>query len=188
MIETRDLVPGPPPPKETVEEPPRLTDEQAMTAFRSKIEAIRKMVELRLRLGYIGESMMHPRLGQSRELLVLSAESEDSGIVHELGPGGVVKFWGILERGRAQELLFQVMEEYGLNPNHMDRSLKSPWGSNNMVSEENGTRTEFIAFPSTTIPGLVFHRERNFYPETNGNIRVSWHVSDRAPAFNIHLR
>lgn len=183
------MVKGPPPPEKIVEEPPRLTDEQAMTAFRSKIEAIKKMVNRRLRLGYHGEvSGIHPPLGQFRELLLLSAEGEDSGIVPELEPGGRAKFWGKLERGRAQELLFQVMKEYGFDPNNMDQSLKSPWGSDNMVSKEDGTRTEFIAFPSTTIPGLVFHRERNFYPETNGNISVSWHVSDCAPRFNIHLR
>lgn len=131
---------------------------------------------------------IHQRLGQSRELLLLSATDEDSDIVYESGE------WGILERGRAQELLFQVMqEEYGFNSNNMDPWLKrpqskSPWGPNNRVDNEDGTTVEFIAFPSTTIPGLVFHRERNFYPKTNRNISVSWHVSDCAPAFNIHLR
>lgn len=57
MIKVEQLVEGSPPPEKTVAETPRLTDEQAMTAFRSQIEAIRKMVELPLRLGSVGEGI-----------------------------------------------------------------------------------------------------------------------------------
>jgi hypothetical protein len=144
------------------------TDAEIRQATRYKIEAVKRVVEKPIRMG---DSMGFP---MREELIVISGNSRLATII----PSGDVPLRGV-QRAKGQELVLGVMREYGFNLN----------GPNHQASVGGSGRiyTELLDFPSETIPGLVFRRERDIIESSGRTCGVRWEARDMAPP-GINLR
>lgn len=163
-------------------------DDLVLRILYDHIEAIKRAVEQPFRLGPLNSHQFR----DSRGLFYMSTESEYSFI--EIG----VRSLGYrlpptrnrmrIERGRYQELAFQVMKRFGFDPNHFRPNfIDGNWNPDGVVQLDNGTSREILDFPSTTIPGLVFERWLEFYTGTGQPIYVGWSVIDNGPYWRINL-
>ncbi|MBI3109508.1 hypothetical protein HYZ06_00510 [Candidatus Daviesbacteria bacterium] len=164
------------------------SDDLVLSILRNRVEAVKRAVEQPFRLGLLDLQQVR----NSRELFYMSTESEYSFLeigARELGyilPPTRNRIR--IERGRYQELAFQVMERFGFDPNHFRPSfIGEGWNSAGVVQLDNGTSREILDFPSTTIPGLAFERWLEFYTGTGQPIYVGWSVIDNGPRWRINL-
>ena len=159
-----------------------LTDQEIQSNLRSKIDAIKRSVELPIRIGrpygILGED-------NSRFLFLFKAEEFSFLRRDSIYPERV----GRVESDRLQRLGLEVMKEYGLDekvsrPPYHDRG----WTKDGVIDDRNGNSREMMLYPSQTIDGLAFVRTREFIKATGQTLSVGWSVLDKAPLFRIKLR
>lgn len=99
--------------------------------------------------------------------------------------GDEVEFRGVFgnNSGRetldgVQEIMFQVMREYGFKPDVFNPDTAvAPYG---IIRYPNGTARQWLLYPTST-PGLYIRRKRDFYMDSNETYAVGWDTLDRAP-------
>ncbi len=82
-----------------------------------------------------------------------------------------------VDRREIQRLAFGIMAEYGFNSSiFIPATVEKPSNFSNWSRYEGEISREDLVFPSQSIPGLSFRRERYFYSTANKTFSISWHV------------
>ena len=138
---------------------PIATDNQAIEYFGGKIEEVKGVIVSRFKAS-------NPRF--TNRLLHIS--SEEYSVLENLR----------MERGRAQDLLFQVMINYGIDQEKSIRQFKmDSWSGKideDITKNPDGTRMEVFLYPSQTIKHLYFRRTHFFVTDTGQTTDVIWEV------------
>lgn len=149
---------------------PILTDQQAQDFFRRQIEYIVGQVQFPIR-GFVVDTRSYSRLfavqgGQKYGLLTT-------------GFGIATWVAGRVEADRSQELGFEVMKEFGFNPNVSlrQREHRSYWDKT-IIEKTTG-------YPSQTIGGLVFDKVEQSYEGSERPFQVEWRARDAARRFRV---
>ena len=96
---------------------------------------------------------------------------------------------GLCEKGRLQNVAFEVMGKYGLDTNKFKPEYTDGnFDSNGSSRHNDGTSREFLIYPSQTISGVSFKRWRNYYTETGETILVSWTVEGQKQPFRRNFK
>lgn len=181
MIRIEDLVAGPPPYVSEIKKPQLalVTNAQIEKVTRDKIERSICAAAKHIRWG---ESPTHSILLSAHageEYSVLTPINDDVGIRPAIGKA---------ESPRFQAVVFQLMQEYGLNEGISvpDPSMSNQGHEDGIHQQSQGVAIEHRAFPSIKHPGLQFSRSRSYYLATREIISFSWFVSDElAPNMKI---
>ncbi|MCL4415703.1 MAG: hypothetical protein M1365_03230 [Actinobacteria bacterium] len=176
MINVETLRKGPPKPEETPL--PILKDEQVRSVLVGQLEAARALTEQISPFFTIS-----PLAGVTNfSLFSMSAEEEMSTVWSGTSKAGVC------ERGKFQEIAFEVMYRYGFNPNvHKPGYASMGWNPDGTAHYPNGTSRECLSYPSQTIPGLKFERLRDYYTDTDETIWVNWTAEATKKPFSAHF-
>ncbi|MCL5970359.1 MAG: hypothetical protein M1450_02585 [Patescibacteria group bacterium] len=127
-------------------------------------------------------SLLGTPLGSTKIYNIFSMSAEEPMSTVYNGSNKV----GLCERGKFQEIAFEAMTRYGLNPNVSQPHYES-WGPSSWVDYPNGTSREILKYPSQTIPRLDFIRWRDFYTETGETIYVNWYAEAYKKPFSAHF-
>ena len=153
------------------------TDQQVQDNLSSKIDVIRRSVELPIRMGYTDEYI--------RSLFSITAEKYVCLKGMDWRKGYI---WRV-ESDRLQQLGIGVMKEYGLDEtNSRPEYCNGSWTKGGIIDDRDGTSREMRLYPSQTIDGLAFERVKKFVNTTGEVLSVEWSVFDKAPLFRIRLR
>lgn len=77
-----------------------------------------------------------------------------------------------INAGEAQEVVFDVMKEFGLDKADVKQArLETPYIENAL--------TEVQYYPSNKVRGLVFIRERSYYADNGQTFGVSWNAQPK---------
>ena len=136
---------------------PILTEAQARSAFKKNITEIADFVRFPIRVG------LHN--GTSNNLLIMT---DRSGLI----PGGEI------DRDQGQKILFEVMTDFGLDQSKFYKKRRNE-------DKPFDLSIEHLVFPSQTISGLVFERERGYSRETGETSWVRWQTRDEGPRFRF---
>lgn len=173
MINPETLRRGPDQPEKPL---PILPDEVVRNSFIGKIEEACAVTH---KIRGVLESIYDAK--KELPLFYMDAVDEQS----EVGYDDQV---GLSDRGRVQEIAFEVMSQYGLNTViHHPRFNSGGFNSEGSYSHNDGTSREILIYPSQTVEGLSFERERDYYTESNETISVIWNVQGRKRPFREKL-
>lgn len=176
MINIETLKKGPP--KQREKPLPIISDDTVRENFRQKIEIIRKRVQKPIRI--------YPDYRSHHPLFYASAGEKYSAVydsIHELKRGNI----GRAKAARLQEIALDLMHQYGLNESVFTPANMQGLDENGIAWRHEGVAREFLDFPSQTIPGLVFRRNRDYYLNSGETILFGWEVVDESPQFRINL-
>lgn len=154
-----------------------LTDEEVRTVLVGNMEYARAITQQIT--GFL-ESDSDSR--KEFNVFFMSADQEMSSVRSE-------KEVGLCEKGRLQNVAFEVMSKYGLDTNKLKPEYTSGGVDSNGSSRHNdGTSREFLVYPSQTIPGLSFKRWRDYHTDTGETILVSWTVEGHKQPFRRNFK
>ena len=96
---------------------------------------------------------------------------------------------GKVKADNLQVIGLEVMKRYGLNEDiSKPRYTKHGWTKEGVTDDGDGTLRELKTYPSQTISGLSFVRERRFAKATGKTLSVGWEVIDDASLFRVIFR
>ena len=154
-------------------ERPILTDEQVKGFVRGQIQYIVGQVQVPIR-AFVVDARSYTRLFAMRG-------QEQYGLLTR-GFGSNTRVAGRVETSRSQELAFEVMKEFGFDPN----AVIDEHESKSFVGEQ--IVQKIATYPSKTIGGLVFDRVTEYALGDETPFRVEWRARDAAHRFRIGSR
>lgn len=164
-------------PRQKEKVPPALTDKQVKEIIVANVE---EACAITHKIRGMAESVSDA----SKGVFLFAMKAEDDESIVENGNNV-----GLCARGRVQEIAFEVMTQYGLNaaihhPINTDRG----WDSNGIHDYKDGTSRELLVYPSQTVRGLSFERDRYSYTSTGESIIVTWSVEGQKRPFREKLK
>lgn len=155
---------------------PILSDSQVQRVLIAKIEAVaRDTVSKKAHIfGYL----------DNWQKFLFSITAEEYSVLE--GIGWREKKMGRVKADNLQVIGLEVMKQYGLNENiSKPRYTKRGWDEEGIIHDGNGIFRELRAYPSQTINGLSFLRERRFEKYSHKELSVGWSVVDDASLFKV---
>lgn len=150
-----------------VREPRIFTDEQVKNSVRGNIEYVVRQVQFPVRAFVVDArsfTYLFDMQGQGRYSLLKNLWGDVQGRV---------------EAGHTQELAFEVMREFGFDPNNKLGEDESRSYYNKQIIQKTTT------YGSRTIGGLVFDRIEESTAESERPFRIEWRARDAARRFRI---
>lgn len=157
------------------------TDQEVKRILHSQIDAIRRNVELPIRIGSPygswGDGHSRPLFSFTRGKYSYLKDTHNGGI-------------GKVESDRLQVLGLETMREYGLDEKIPPQTTADEpfWPKGGIIDDRDGNSREMRLYPSQTIEGLAFKRTRKYNTATGETLSVGWEVIDNSSPFRIPFR